>query len=134
MYAGQRYKVHPQAGKLPAKKHAFKQYPAAGNRQQKEQRFAVSAARGELNIDSQQQQQQQIGHQQKQNPQELASMIAAAMASQNQQAQHNQAQNQSSTGTQHYGAHALAPTLPPAALNAELPHIKCRETIHAPKH
>ena len=79
MYAGQRYKVHPQAGKLPAKKHDFEQYPAANNRQQKEQRFAVSAARGELDIDSQQQQ-QQIGQQQQQNPQELANMIAAAMA------------------------------------------------------
>ena len=45
-------------------------------------------------------------------------MIAAAMASQNQQPQQNQPQNQATTGTQHYGASALAPTLPPAALNA----------------
>ena len=114
--AGQHYNVHPQAGKLPAKKHAFEQYPAANNRQQKEQRFAVSAARGELNIDSQQQQigQQQQQQQQQQNPQELANMIAAAMAQQNQQPQ---PQNQAG-GAQHYGASALTPTLPPVALHA----------------
>ena len=45
-------------------------------------------------------------------------MIAAAMASQNQQPQQNQPQNQATTGTQHYGTSALAPNSPPAAFNA----------------
>ena len=115
--AGLHHKVHPQAGKLPAKKHAFDGFPAAGTRQQKEQRFAISAARGELNIDAQQ---QQVGQQQQQqqNQQDLANMLAAAMA-QNNQTPQNQSQNQAAaSGAQHYGASALAPAGPPAALHA----------------